>query len=361
MKNRNGSRRQHANVTASDVARRAGVSTMTVSRVVNGERNVRQGTREKVMRAIEELSYSPNKAARSLASARHMKIGLLYSDPSSTYLSLMMIGLLERARQSDTQIVIVECASDSEAIGTINSMLKEGVDGLILAPPLCDSETVFGILNRHRVPAVTVGSQHDDERISSVSVDDYSAAQVMTRHLIELGHRRIAFIIGSPGQSASRLRLAGYRDALAEAGIDISEELIVQGQFSYQSGLDSAEQLLGLPELPSAVIASNDDMAAGVIATAQRYRIDVPEQLTVCGFDDTMFSRTIRPEITTIRQPISDISKAAIELLERNIRRNDSGAGIERHRLLLDFHLVRRQSDAPPCSPPLTRERDAEN
>jgi LacI family transcriptional regulator len=102
-------------------------------------------------------------------------------------------------------------------------------------------------------------------------------------------------------------------------------------------------------------------MAAGVIATAQRYRIDVPEQLTVCGFDDTMFSRTIRPEITTIRQPISEISKAAIELLERNIRRHDSGAEIERYRLMLDFQLVRRQSDAPPCNPPLSRVHGAEN
>jgi LacI family transcriptional regulator len=361
MKNGNGSRRQHASVTASEEARHAGVSAMTVSRVVNGERNVRDATREKVKRAIEELNYSPNKAARSLASARHMKIGVLYSDPSSTYLSLMMIGLLERARQSDTQIVIVECASDSAAIGIINDMVKEGVDGMILAPPLCDSATVFGILNRHRVPAVTVGSQHEDERISSVSVDDYRAAQVMTRHLIDLGHRRIAFIIGNPGQSASRLRLAGYRDALAGAGIDIAEELIVQGQFSYQSGLDSAARLLSLPEIPSAVMASNDDMAAGVIATAQRYRIDVPEQPTVCGFDDTMFARTIRPEITTIQQPISEISKAAIELLERNIRRHDSGAEIERYRLMLDFQLMRRQSDAPPCNPPLSRVRDAEN
>jgi len=336
------------NVTVSDVARRAGVSPMTVSRVINGESNVRQSTREAVRRAIEELDYSPNKAARSLASAQHIKVGLLYSNPSSTFLTPVMIGMLDRARQSDTQIVVVECATDSDAVGTIEGMLTDGIDGLILAPPLCDSQNIFRILNQHDVPAVTVGAQHEDKRISSVSVDDFRAAREMARHLVDLGHRRIAFLIGNPGQSASRLRLRGYRAALIEAGIEIFEELIFQGMYSYRSGAECVSQILNLRNLPTAIMASNDDMAAGVITTLQRAHIEVPEKITVCGFDDTIFASSMTPGITTIHQPIAEISKAAIDILERNIRARRTGQSIECQRLILDHKLVLRHSDAPP-------------
>lgn len=340
-------RRQHANVTISDVARRAGVSPMTVSRVLNGQANVRKSTHASVTEAINELGYSPNKAARSLASAQQLRIGLLYSDPASTFLSAMLLGILEQARQSDTHIVVVECAPGFDTDAVIRKLIGDGVDGIMLAPPLCDSRQAFNTLIQHDMPTVTVGAQHDEDRISSVCIDDYHASYLMTQQIISLGHRRIGFIIGTGEQSSSIARLAGFRAAMKDAAIEVPDELVVPGEYSYRSGFESANKLLSLKQAPTAILACNDDMAAGVIATANRRHIDVPTDLTVCGFDDTMLAQTIWPAITTIRQPIAEMSSLAIELLESDIRRRRAGGAVQSQHRKLDFRLVRRQSDAP--------------
>lgn len=346
----NPQRRQHANITASDVAERAGVSPMTVSRVINGEASVSERTRKAVNEAIRELGYSPNKAARSLASADQVRIGLLYSNPSSTYLSKMLLGVLEQARQSDTQIVVVECAAGSDTDAVIHGMAEEGVDGIILAPPLCDSAQAFRTLRSINMPAVSIGSPHRANEVSSVCIDDFLAAHTITQHIISLGHSRIGFVIGTNEQAASRLRLTGFRAALKEAGLEAFDELIIQGEFSYLSGFEAAGQLLDLDSPPTAIIASNDDMAAGVIAMAHRHHIDVPGELTVCGFDDTFFATTIWPTITTIRQPIAEMSSKAIEMLEKKIRghRRHPGREIKSKHKEFDFLLMLRDSDAPP-------------
>lgn len=351
-------RRQHANVTASDVAKRAGVSPMTVSRVINDEASVRKSTKKAVNEAIRELGYSPNKAARSLASANQIRIGLLYSNPNSTYLSKMLLGVLEKARQSDTQIVVVECAAGSDADAVILGMVEDGVDGIILAPPLCDSEQAFRTLRLNGVPAVSIGSPHKSDEVSSVCIDDFLAAHTITQHMISRGHRRIGFVIGTAEQEASTLRLAGFRAALKEAGLEAFDELIVQGEFSYLSGYELADQLLGLESPPTAILACNDDMAAGVIAMAHRHHVDVPGDLSVCGFDDTFFATTIWPTITTIRQPIAEMSNLAIEMLEKMIRgrRRHPGKVIKSKHKELDFRLMLRESDAPPRD---SKDRDA--
>ena len=342
-------RRQHANVTANDVARQAGVSPMTVSRVINDEANVRESTRTIVNEVIKDLGYSPNKAARSLASAKQIKVGILYSDPSSTYLSAMLFGLLEQARQSDTQVTVVSCDGGSATEDVLNGMIEDAVDGIILAPPLSDSRQAFEIVKAMDIPAVTIGSQHEDDRISSVHINDVDAARSMTEHLIALGHRRIGFIIGHPAQSASRQRLKGYRLAMRNAGIEVAEELVVQGEFSYQSGFEAADKLLKLDNRPTAIFACNDDMAAGAIATAHRHQIDVPKDLTVCGFDDTMLALTIWPAITTMRQPIAEMSKAAVGILDKIIRQKLVGQAVSPQYLEFDFSLIKRQSDGPPA------------
>lgn len=323
---------------------------MTVSRVINGEASVRKATRKAVNDAILELGYSPNKAARSLASASQVRIGLLYSNPSGTFLSEMLLGVLEQARQSDTQIVVVECAAGADANTVILGMIEEGVDGIILAPPLCDSPQALQTLRQERMPAVTVGSPNKVDEISSVCIDDYLASLVLTRHIISLGHSRIGFIIGHADQGASALRLEGFRAAMKEAGLEIEEQLVVQGEFSYLSGFNSAGQLLDLDDPPTAIIASNDDMAAGVISMAHRHNVEVPGGLTVCGFDDTMFASTIWPNITTIRQPIADMSSLAIEILEKMIRRRRRfpTKEIQAKHKELDFLLMLRDSDSPP-------------
>lgn len=332
---------------------------MTVSRVINGETNVRDTTREAVNMAIGELGYSPNKAARSLASASQIQIGLIYDNPSSSFLSAMLLGVLEQARQSDTQIVVVECETEGEGIAAIQNMIKTGVDGIILSPPLADSNDVLELLQHNDVLCVTIGSHHDAEDIFSVQIDDYQAALTMTRHIIALGHTRIGFICGNPAQQSSAARLNGFRDALAEAEIAFDDDLVAQGYFTYRSGLEAAEKLLHLKNIPTAIFASNDDMAAATVATAHRHHIDIPGELTVCGFDDTLLATTIWPEITTIRQPIVDMSHTAIELLEKGIRAKRAGLDYESQHLTLEFALVNRQSDgAPPDRPVIVIDAD---
>jgi len=343
------SRRHHARVTISDVAVRAGVSPMTVSRVINSEDNVRDSTRAAVDAAIRELRYSPNRAARSLASGHQIQVCLLYANPSSTYLSATLIGALEQARENDTQLVVAECDGEADAERTIKDQLRGGISGFLLVPPLADSLDLLNLLKERGVPTVTMGPPLLGERISSVMIDDRSAARTMTEYLIGLGHRRIGFITGNPKYLVSEARKSGYRDALEAAGIEWRPELVATGGFSYRSGLDAANRLLALPEIPTAISASNDEMAAAVISVAHRHHIDVPGDLTVTGFDDTLLATMVWPQITTIRQPISDMSHAAIDLLTRSIRASRAGFDTECEHLTLDYSLIERESSAPPA------------
>jgi LacI family transcriptional regulator len=340
--------RQQGAPTIADVAAYAGFAPMTVSRVINGENNVRQETREAVQAAIAKLKYSPNLAARTLAGAEQIRIGLLYSNPSAAYLSEFLVGSLEQARLSHVQLVVEKCDSKQHEDDVARELLATGVDGIILPPPLCDSKRIHSVLTKADALTVAVASASPRAGLLAVRIDDHAAAAAMTRHILSLGHKRIGFIIGNPDQTASAQRFAGYQSALAEAGIAVEKSLIAQGLFTYRSGLRAAEQLLGVAKPPTAIFASNDDMAAATVAIAHRHHLDVPKDLTVCGFDDTEFSRSIWPELTTIHQPIADMSRAAMLLLVGKIRARRAGKDEDCKHALLDFTLVRRDSDGPP-------------
>jgi LacI family transcriptional regulator len=334
--------------TITDVAEAAGVSPMTVSRVINGEANVRDTTREAVNQAIKRLGYAPNKAARSLAGGQEGRIALLYSNPSAAYLSEFLMGGLDGIAAGHAQLIIEKCELGEEEKEAIDHVLQSGVHGVVLPPPLCDSAGLIDALRAADIPLVVVASGRPPAGVLAVHIDDAEAAHAMTRHLIDMGHRRIGFIVGNPNQSASARRQEGYERALEEAGIALDPALIVPGLFTYRSGLDAAERLLALADRPTAIFSSNDDMAAATVAAAHRHGLDVPGDITVCGFDDIPLATTIWPELTTIRQPIRDMSRAAVELLMSEIRaRRDPVRPAARH-MQLDFTLVRRQSDAPP-------------
>jgi LacI family transcriptional regulator len=342
------SRRQGSAPTISDVARAAGVSPMTVSRVINDESAVRPATRAKVAAAIAALNYSPNPAARSLAGALPIRIGLLYSNPSAAYLSEFLVGSLDYASRAHIQLILEKCDGAQQERDATERLLRGGVDGILLPPPLCDSAVVLEVLAASDVTGVAVASGHPPAGFSAVNIDDYRAAFEMTGLIAGLGHHRIGFITGNPNQTASERRLAGYRDALVAAGLPVDDQLVASGLFTYRSGLDAAEQLLALEDPPSAIFASNDDMAAATVAVAHRTGLDVPSDLTVCGFDDTALATTIWPELTTIRQPITEMSLAAMELLVAEIRTRRAGTRDEPRHVQMDFSLVRRQSDAAP-------------
>lgn len=332
----------------------AGVSMMTVSRVINAEPKVRQSTRDAVNAAIAKLNYAPNRAARSLAGASQIRIGLLYSNPSEAFLSAFIVGSLEEAGRLDVQIVIQK-VEEGEALGAaVDRMVAGGVDGVILPPPICESQEVLDVLRAADIPTVAVATPMVQEGIATILIDDASAARQMTAHLSGLGHERIGFIAGHPDLSASKVRLEGYRHGLEEAGFEFDEELVAQGFFTYRSGLDAAEKLLSLENPPTAIFASNDDMAAAAVAVAHRRGLDVPGDLTVCGFDDVAMATTIWPELTTIHQPIAAMSRQAVEMLV-TLLRNKRQAEVGDQRIMVDYKLVRRQSDAAPRRRPAAR------
>ena len=337
-------RRSGSVVTIHDVARHAGVSPMTVSRVINAESNVREETRARVTASVAALRYSPNQAARSLASADATHIGVLYSNPSAAYLSEFLLGSLEQSSLSGCQLVIEQCeGAEREAI---RRLVKGGVDGVILPAPLCDSEEALKGVEEAGLPAVLVASGRPRAGLCAVSIHDFEASRAMTRHLLGLGHRRIAFINGHPNQTASGQRFRGYIEGMTEAGLSVGTDQVAQGYFTYRSGLEAAEKLLDTFK-PTAIFASNDDMAAATMAVAHRKGLDVPGDLSVAGFDDTPLATTVWPELTTVRQPIADMAREAVRLLVEQIRgRRGRKARPEPVHKLVKFTLLKRDSTA---------------
>ncbi len=331
-------------ITINDVARRAGVSPMTVSRVVNDEKNVRETTREAVLKAVRELNYVPNLAARKLASAEHVRIGVIYSNPSAAYLSEFLVGVLDESAGKGAELLLVKCEADDAAAEklAVQRLIESSVTGVVLPPPLSESDVVREALKEAGVATVGVATGRFRGDLSCVRVDDRAAAEDMTRYLLELGHRRIGFIKGHPNQTASAERLSGFRAALRDT--PDAEAEVVQGYFTFPSGLEAAERLLDGPNRPTAIFASNDDMAAAVVSVAHRRGLDVPGDLTVVGFDDTAISTTLWPALTTVRQPVSAMAAAAIDLLLRETRAARDGEAITATDLIVPHALIERQS-----------------
>lgn len=348
---RKNSRRSGKVVTIHDVARHAGVSPMTVSRVINAADSVREKTRAHVAASIKALRYSPNQAARSLANASAMHLGILYSNPSSAYLSEFLLGSLEQSTLSGCRLVIEQCEGVENEREAIERLVKGGMDGIILPPPLCDSEEALKAATDAGIPAVLVASSRPAPEISAVSINDFEASRAMTRRLLALGHRRIGFINGHPNQTASGQRFRGYIEGMTEAGLSVGTDQVAQGYFTYRSGLDAAEKLLN-DWKPTAIFASNDDMAAATLAVAHRKGLDVPRDLAVAGFDDTPLATTVWPALTTVRQPVADMAREAVRMLIEQIRRQRSGEAPAVTHKLLKFALMERESTGKPAAPP---------
>ena len=343
-----GARRHMGAPTIADVAREAHCSPMTVSRVINSEGNVRDVTRDQVLAAIAKLNYSPNRAARSLAGGEQARVALLFDNPSASYLSEFLMGALEEASRRDVQLIVQSCDNVTAAKVLVRNLAEGGIQGFILPPPLCDDQEMLDLVAELDCIAVAVGPGKAAGSQGAVLIDDFQAAYDMTRHIIGLGHERIGFIIGNHEQVAADRRLNGYLAAIREAGLEVDDRLIVQGRFTYRSGMDGAEKLLSVDPRPTAIFASNDDMAAATVAVAHRRHLDVPNDITVCGFDDTDMASSIWPELTTIRQPIREMTAWAVEAVARMIRSKRMGERVRPEQETMPYTLVRRESDAAP-------------
>jgi LacI family transcriptional regulator len=337
--------RRHAGqrpATIIDVAREAGVSFKTVSRVLNGESNVREQTRERVMNAVKALDYRTNHNARNLRARQSRIICLLHANPSRNYVGEVHLGALQRCQAEGYSLITEDYSANTREVLALRSGTR--LAGAILTPPLSDDQDLIGLLQQQQVPFVRIAPSETGTPGRDVAIDDRAAAREMTEYLIGLGHERIGFIRGTVADSQAGARFDGYKDALEAAGISYDPALVVNGDFTFDSGVTGAEQLLDVTDRPTAIFASNDDMAAGVIAACYRRGIQIPQQLSVAGFDDTPLAATISPSLTTIYQPSRELASEAIGLLLEEI----ASPSETPNRHLLGYRMVPRDSTAPP-------------
>ena len=308
-------------VRLEDVARATGVSPKTVSRVLNEEASVRESTRQKVLAAMESMNYRPSPAARGLAGRRSFLVAMLYdnnNNPASTYLAEIQDGVLDACDANRYSMMVCPLRMrGQDFIRRVDALIADHeIDGVIVTPPLTDYPPLLQRLQEQGVPYASISPLHRGRAIG-VCMDEQQAAEALVDHLVELGHRRIAHIVGIANHGASRWRLGGYKDALAAAGIPYDAQYVAQGEFTFGSGVMAARQLFALPQRPTAIFAANDDMAAGVMWAANELGLKVPRDLSVCGFDDTPLATQLWPPLTTVRQPSREMGKlAALQLME---------------------------------------------
>ena len=333
--------RTSGRITIRDVSRLAQVSIKTVSRVMNNQNYVSAETRARVEQVMAELSFQPSSAARALAGHRSHQIAVICDNPSPWYVYEVQYGIRVRCQQDRVRMISQPYDRGSPTLlDDILSLVDQiHPDGLVLTPPVCDDAKVLEELLLREVPFVRIQPGTRAGISCSTSIDNERAAFDVTRHLLELGHTRIAMIVGDRGYMSSELRLDGFLRAMTEFGQTVPKDYIRLGYFDFASGVAQAETLLALPKPPTAIFASNDDMAAGVLVTAHRLGLDVPGDLSVVGFDDTPFASFVWPPLTTVRQPVRLLAEAAADLLLKPPSEpEDRNIGYE---------LIVRQSTAP--------------
>ncbi len=335
----------------SDVARHAGVSPMTVSRVINGEANVRKSTKERVLESIAALDYKPNLSARALAGGRAYKLALLYGNPSAFYLSELLVGALEEISRHGHQLLVhkvSETDSQKKVQASLSSLIGQ-YDGVIVPPPLSDYANVRDFLHKIDLPAIFLSGLRGGGRNRKIGIDDFEAAREITNYLADLGHTRIGFITGNPNQYSTGERLRGYKAALAAHELTYNKQLVAPGLFTYDSGLKAARKLLARSPRPTAIFASNDDMAAATLAVAASEGLEVPGNLSVVGFDDSPLASAVFPRLTTVKQPLDEMAAKAVNSLIDLIVSSNKAADEDSELVEMKYRIVFGAStDAPP-------------
>jgi LacI family transcriptional regulator len=335
--------------TINDIARLANVSKKTVSRVINESPFVREETRARVAEIIKSTGFTPDPQARGLAFRRSFLVGLIYDNPNAPYVINVQEGALGGLRRVGYELVVHPCdRTSAEFLPDIQQLIgRQKLDGVLLPPPVSESQALAELLQRIACPYVRILSAALDQPQNLVlSMDRQSAAEV-AEHLAKLGHTRIAMIVGPPTYRSSRERLEGFSNALADRGLTLSPQYLAEGAYTFESGAACAELLLSRTPRPTAIFAGNDETAAGVYRTAYLRGLKIPDDLTVIGFDDSPLASRLCPSLTTMRQPIRDMGRLAAEKLIAKIAKT---AGPSIAATTVFPHLVVRESSARPGS-----------
>jgi LacI family transcriptional regulator len=339
--------------TIIDVARQAGVSFKTVSRVLNGNPRVAEDLRERVLKAAVDLDYRPNLAARSLAGPRNYSLALLVALRLSdiqgeedwylpAFLSDMQFAMTLACQKAGYRLTVEICdwPDDSKPPKLPAGLDRAQIDGIIVTPPLCDRVEMIRALDATGIPYVLIAPGLDVAKALSVATDEYGGAAAMVRRLLDLGHRRIAFVKGPDDHYAAAARLQAYRDVMTASDLEL---IVESGNFIFGSGQRAGEKLLAMSEPPTAIFCANDDMAAGAIAAATQRGMRVPDQLSIAGFDDSAMARITYPPLTTVRQPLAAMATAAVRLLAAA----NGESSEEPEQVTLPYKIVERASTAP--------------
>ena len=305
-----------------DVALKADVSTKTVSRVFNRLPNVSEKVRLRVEAAAKELNYRPNPSARSLAGNRSYLIALLFDNPhaGSSYIMELIVGVLQACENTHYNAMLRPLDLSADPVAAIEDFVNQfRPDALVLTPPIGDDLKVLRRLDELGIRYSAISAKTPHARIG-VGLNERKAASEMVDHLVALGHRRIGHIAGRASHGARAWRLAGYKEGLRKAGIEFDEALVAEGDFSFESGIAAARQLLDLPQPPTAIFAANDDSACGAMHEAFERDLSIPRDLSICGFDDTPASVQVWPSLTTVHQPCREMGRIATEQVLLSIR-----------------------------------------
>lgn len=315
-------------VSINDVARLAEVSIKTVSRVINNEPSVRTATRQKVVSAIEELGYQPNQAARNLARSRSYTIGFVYSNPNAYYVVSMQEGIIDVCQNSGYEVMIhpLKLEGQQQVADYLENLVsRTRLAGLILTPPYSEMPDLLTQLDDRQIDYVAIQSSSPKLPLAnSVKVNDRAAAKCITEHLIAQGHSKIGFLRGDQSHYATQEREEGYREALQGANLQIDESLIYSGTYSFESGSEGVNHLLEQSNQPTAVFASNDEMAAGALFRARLMGLTIPCDLALAGFENSPYATQTWPQLTTATLPVSEIAELATTQLLSKLSKRES-------------------------------------
>lgn len=328
-------------ITIYDVAREANVSMATVSRVVNGNPNVKPTTRRKVLDTIENLGYRPNAVARGLASKKTTTVGAVIPDISSIFFAELARGIEDIATMYKYNMILSNSDQNKDKeLQLINTMLEKQVDGIVFMGGNITEEHVQQFTSSS-VPVVLAATYEKSGEIPSVNIDYEAAAYEAVTFLLEKGHARLAFVSGDEDSNINKQKYEGYKRALADADVTLNDDYIVSSsEYSYEFGKQAIEQLLELTEKPTAVFAASDEMALGIIHGTQDKGYQVPEDLEVVGFDNTRLSTMVRPTLTTVVQPMYDIGAVAMRLLTKYMNKEE----VEEKKVVLPHRIEKRSS-----------------
>ncbi len=328
------------NVTIYDVAREANVSMATVSRVVNGNPNVKPATRKKVHDAIERLGYRPNAVARGLASKKTTTVGVIIPDISSIFFAELARGIEDIATMYNYNIILSNSDQNKDKeLHLINTMLGKQVDGLVFMGGKITEDHIREFKNSS-VPIALAATVDETGEIPAVNINYQQAAYDATELLVARNNQPVAFVSGPENTHVNDQKLEGYKRAMKEYGFDDTEDWIVSGDYSYDSGIEALEQILELNQRPKAVFVSSDEMALGVIHGAQDHGLSVPEDLEVFGFDNTRLATMVRPTLSTVVQPMYDIGAVAMRLLTKFMNKEE----VDEQNVILPHRIVERNS-----------------